>query len=893
MSDPITHQKWSVLSWVRKGSWSVLDQGLFAGANFVINVLLARWLEPAGFGAFTVAFAIFLLLGSLHGGLIVEPMLVFGAGKFESRLRPYLRVLLKWHALFCIFTGVVLGLLGLFFHSVGSSMLGSTLLTLAWTQAFVLFLWMMRQACYVRLQPQWAASAGSVYAIILVFGAVWLNSVELLSVTTGLELMAVGSLVAGAWIAFRMRIPLKNPKAKELSNEARVSHWSYGKWASATGGLQWLHGYLPFLILPIWAGLEESGALRALFNLIMPALHAFTALLVLLVPIFVRALKNGRLKPTFYRALVGVGVLGVGYGLVIGFAGPAIMESLYAGKYNSFAGAIWLAALLPPIVAVVNVAMALLRAVERPKDVFVARAGAAGIAVTVGVLCVRFLGFTGALVSDILSNLTEGVLMLRVLRKKGLQGLVASDDTNEVQPQKVGPGRLKILVSAYACQPGRGSEPGQGWAIARGLAEHHDVWLLTYPGYGFHDAIETELTQNPVDNFHVVYHRLGFEGARHLHGGQDRKGLLEQFHYLRWQQTAARKAQRLHEEIGFDLTQHASHMKYWAPSALAAVDAPFVWGPVGGGESTPNVFVKNFSFKGRLYERLRDSARKLFSLHPGVHKTAQAASLALATTPETATAMQAVGATNIEVVNAVALPDVEVDKLMCFDLPDEEQPLQLLSAGRLLHWKGYEYGIRAFSRALEEANRIGLKSLTRSTYWILGDGPDRVTLELLVKELDIEKHVQFAGMVPRQEVLERLRNCHVFVHPSFHDCGGYATLEAMASGRPVICLNLGGPGIQVTPECGFRIEATSPSQVISDMADSILQFANTRLQVRTMGSVARKRVDTTFRWNTIIEGFVERHFQVLGHSRPVSNAVSRLPEPSSRLAHKHFSTGVA
>src|SRR3712207_1992334 len=76
--------------WVTKGLWAVLDQGFFASSNFVLNVLLARWLAPADYGAFSLAFAVFLLIGSLHTAVLTEPMLVFGPGKYKDRLSEYM-----------------------------------------------------------------------------------------------------------------------------------------------------------------------------------------------------------------------------------------------------------------------------------------------------------------------------------------------------------------------------------------------------------------------------------------------------------------------------------------------------------------------------------------------------------------------------------------------------------------------------------------------------------------------------------------------------------------------------------------------------------------------------------------------------------------------------------
>ena len=65
------------------------------------------------------------------------------------------------------------------------------------------------------------------------------------------------------------------------------------------------------------------------------------------------------------------------------------------------------------------------------------------------------------------------------------------------QPQTVSPafepaqpssGRLKVLLCAYACEPGRGSEPGTGWNVLRALAERNDVWVLTRP----HGSVKIE-----------------------------------------------------------------------------------------------------------------------------------------------------------------------------------------------------------------------------------------------------------------------------------------------------------------------------------------------------------------------------------------------------------------
>ena len=148
-------------AWVQKGAWTVLDQALFAGANFAVNVALARWLDPAGYGAYTVAFTVFLLLGTVHAGYLVEPMLVFGAGRFRERLGAYLRVLLAGHGRLALAFGAVLGAAAAGAWAVGERTLALALAAFALGQGAVLFQWAMRSACYVRTQPRLAAAAGA------------------------------------------------------------------------------------------------------------------------------------------------------------------------------------------------------------------------------------------------------------------------------------------------------------------------------------------------------------------------------------------------------------------------------------------------------------------------------------------------------------------------------------------------------------------------------------------------------------------------------------------------------------------------------------------------------------------------------------------------------------
>ncbi len=391
---------------------------------------------------------------------------------------------------------------------------------------------------------------------------------------------------------------------------------------------------------------------------------------------------------------------------------------------------------------------------------------------------------------------------------------------------------MKILMSAYACEPGRGSEPGVGWNIAREIAKYHEVWVMTRPDEAG-EAIEAELKRNPVPNLHFIYFTLPFWA----NGWKQGKAI--ELHYYLWQIQAYFVARRLHRQIGFNLLHHVTFGRYWVPSFLSLLPVPLIWGPVGGGESAPRSFWRDFGWRGRLAENIRDIARWLGERSFFVKLTAQRCAVALVATFETADRLKALGTKHIEFITGqTGINEKELQQLEQLPIVSTNTPIRFLSIGRLLYWKGFHLGLKAFA----------LANIKDSEYWIVGEGGEKTKLENLAKELGIADRVHFCGNLPREKALNILGTSNALVHPSLHDFSPTVCLEAMAAARPVLCLDLGGPAIQITEETGFKIPATSPDQVVHDLATAMTTLAqNPELQIR-MGEAGRKRVKDKFSW---------------------------------------------
>jgi len=391
---------------------------------------------------------------------------------------------------------------------------------------------------------------------------------------------------------------------------------------------------------------------------------------------------------------------------------------------------------------------------------------------------------------------------------------------------------MKILISAYSCEPGKGSERGVGWNVASEVAKHHEVWVLTRPDES-RGSIEAELERHPNPNLHFVYFTLPF-WQDSLRWGQ--AGAM-QLHYYLWQIQAYFVARKLHREVEFDVSHHVTFVRYSSPSFLSLLPIPFIWGPVGGGESAPAPFWVDFSFKNKVYETLRGVWRFVGECDLFTRLTAQRSALIYATTKDTAQRIYQLGTERVERLSESGLSELEIAQLSECPLP-LAAPIRFINIARLLHWKGIYLGIRAFAQA----------KLSGAEYWVLGEGPELNRLQALAQELGIADQVKFFGLLPRDEVLVKLGQSSVLVHPSLHDSGGWVPLEAMATGRPVLCLDLGGPSELVTPDVGIRVAAESPEQAVRDLAEAMVKLAEDHELRVQMGRAGQQKIKDYYSW---------------------------------------------
>ncbi|RMG89271.1 MAG: hypothetical protein D6706_21670, partial [Chloroflexi bacterium] len=317
--------------WAVKGGGAVLDQGLFSAANFLVNILLARWLVPKEYGAFTVALSVFYLLASLHTAVLTEPMMVFGAGKYRARLHKYFRLLMWGHWGISAVMFFVLGAGALVLRSVP---LSRALLGLAIATPFLLLLWFARRATYVELRPQWAVVGSGVNLLCLIAGLSVVYKFGRVSVFVALLTQAVAALVSSLVVIAALNLHQYGDQGLRFNN-VLADHWSFGKWNVLSTLMYVMSGQVVFFLVPIYLGLENSAVIASILNIYRPVLLALNSLANILMVVFARsANQSDDLVPkrVFHAAALFGGGISL-YAVVVSGFSDQIFWFVYNGKY--------------------------------------------------------------------------------------------------------------------------------------------------------------------------------------------------------------------------------------------------------------------------------------------------------------------------------------------------------------------------------------------------------------------------------------------------------------------------------------------------------------------------------------------------------------------------------
>ena len=389
-----------------------------------------------------------------------------------------------------------------------------------------------------------------------------------------------------------------------------------------------------------------------------------------------------------------------------------------------------------------------------------------------------------------------------------------------------------ILVSAYGCEPLKGSESGVGWNWVLQMAKNNKLHVITRANN--QAQIEEHLPESVKDN--IVFH---YYDTPYFIKKLKRKAKGLYFYYFCWQIGIIPLVNHILNTEKIDFTIHLTFGSMWMPTFLPFFKAPFIWGPIGGGDCEPKSFLKVLPFKQRIIQSSRYLLNALSFLHPGIVIPSFRAKAILARTPNSALVIPKWFRNKTHVILETAMES------NIFDFQKKKEKvdscIRLITTGRLLPNKNIITAVKSLAYLPDKYN---------VTLTIVGSGYQKKEILDVAAKIGRSDDVIIIDEMPRLDVLHLVEKSDIFLFPSLREGGSWSLMEAMAIGLPVICLNWAGMSVTTDDSSAIRLPITNPEQMPKDMAEAIIKLIeNPELRER-LGCAARERIRTVFNWES-------------------------------------------
>ncbi len=393
---------------------------------------------------------------------------------------------------------------------------------------------------------------------------------------------------------------------------------------------------------------------------------------------------------------------------------------------------------------------------------------------------------------------------------------------------------MNILLSAYNCSPYSGSEAALGWNWVTALAmKGYCLHILTdiFNQKAIEKYIsgdETDLLKN-VKFVYVDFFRQPIRG----HLGQ----ILD---YNLFQKKAYKTAKKLVKKVKFDYVHHVSWASIVQPSYLYKLNIPFIMGPGGGGERIPSCINLNLTLKESIWENIRILVQELSKYNPTNQQLYKKAFKIYASTEETKRLIpdkyKHKTIVKSHMTNALKY-------INCTNYVERQNttPIILMS-GRLIYWKGFELGIKAFTQLLENG--------TDAELYITGTGEQEAIFKKLAEKY-INKKIFFMEAVPFSEMNKMYANSDIFLNCSLHDSGSTVIIEAMNNGLPIVCVDTGGPKVLTEDTYAIKVQPTKTNMLIDNLELALKELILNKEKRIQMGKEAMRVVAEKYSYDAV------------------------------------------
>lgn len=415
---------------------------------------------------------------------------------------------------------------------------------------------------------------------------------------------------------------------------------------------------------------------------------------------------------------------------------------------------------------------------------------------------------------------------------------------------------IRALILADDCNPDWPSLPVVGFKAARAIAEHADVTVAT------HVRNEPNITKSGFGRAKVEYLDNEYVARRlyqlntWLRGG-DEVGWTTSIamnypSYLAFEWEVWRRFGPALKAGQFDVVHRITPMSPTLPSPLAReCPVPFVLGPLNGGLPWPEGYGAEKDREKEWLVKLREAYRYLPFYKSNYEKSAAILAAFRHTIDDLPKSARA---------RAINFPEVGIDPELFRAAPrPHSDRLTFLFAGRLVPYKLPGLTIDCFARS---------PALRAHRLLIVGDGPERESMERQITEAKLEGTVEMLGKKTQGEVAELMRQSDVFVFPSIRELGAGVVAEAMASGLCCVAADYGGPAELLANGRGVKVAMAPRERLTESFRHELEKLAAAPELARDYGERGRKYALANLTWDVKAQRTVDIYRWVMaGHGR--------------------------
>ncbi|MBB5647180.1 glycosyltransferase family 4 protein [Pedobacter cryoconitis] len=394
----------------------------------------------------------------------------------------------------------------------------------------------------------------------------------------------------------------------------------------------------------------------------------------------------------------------------------------------------------------------------------------------------------------------------------------------------------KILITAYAVNPYKGSEDAMGWNMIMQAGRYQEVIVVTRKNN--RGAIEQYITEHKELN--IIFSRLSFlffdwpEWTIRWKKGP----VLSMLYYYGWQLTVALwlKWKKYDADIVHNLNFHND----WTPSFLWILGKPMVWGHVGHHPKTPKVYLLPVYGKAAYYkDRALWILKNIFwYFDPFLYLCKTKADMIICMNSEAVKHLRLKE-------NFIIHPSVAAEQEQASLFEKNNRSFHVISVGRFVPLKGFDLTIRSFA---EFYKHLTLSDRKKAKLTLIGTGPLKKMLQDLVIAEKIGQVVTFVEWLPRENLKEIYASASVFLFPS-HEGAGMVIPEAMSYGLPVVCLQNCGPGELVPPLSKLIVPYGDYSDTVQRLAGHLASLMVDPTFMASERELVNRRYESLLNWN--------------------------------------------